>query len=879
VRFTIERIRTLVLVCAVLLVAAIGIFLAVGRFRSPFSRRDIPKRLGIDIQQEANGVTYTQAHGGHTLFKIHASKVVQLKNDHAQLHDVEIELYGADGSRVDRIQGDEFEYDQKDGTARADGPVEMTLTRPGNGSSQPAGVAAQPGNGKAPPAKGNGAPANPPSRSEILVKTSGITFDQKSGVVTTEQRVDFSSLQGQGSAVGALYDSDQGFLVLEHAVQLTSQRGQAGEPVAIRADRAAFERDANLCKLNAAAADYRGGHATAHTAQILFRDDGTAVRLEATEGFTLVTAAGTRLAAPTGAMDFDERNQPRHGHLEGGVAMDSTSGGRRVHGAAPTMELEFTPHGELRHAHLERGVEMRSEETGSAGGSGHALPTHVSRTWRSPVADIEFRTVRAEGRGRAGQGKAGQAAVEPATIHGFGGVVLTGTSQRGNDAPSRSTVAADEMDGGFGPGSILRHMTGAGHASLEENLPTGAVRTAKGDQIDAEFKERSAALNAGTGPAKADGDAGQIESAVLTGQVAMTQTPAPGARNGVSASPTQAWAGRAVYENAGEWLHLTMNPRIASGQSQITADKIDISRQTNQAFAHGNVKATYVEGAGSQGEGRFPVGETGSGRAGAGSSGVSDASLGGHGPAHVVASEAEMDQSTESATFRGHARLWQQANSISAPVIMLDHVQQTLTAQTANAAEPVTAVLLSAGATALPGGGRVDSQGRDGAKGGNSGKAGVPSVIRVRGGEFVYSDAEHKAVMRGGLLGKVTAETGTATSTSSEVELLLTPAARQDAKSSGPDSRPTGQAQVERMSAKGHVVLTSQGRSGSGEELLYTGSTGDYVLTGSPGVAPRMTDPQRGTVTGAALIFHSRDDSVSIEGGAQETETETTAPK
>jgi hypothetical protein len=40
-----------------------------------------------------------------------------------------------------------------------------------------------------------------------------------------------------------------------------------------------------------------------------------------------------------------------------------------------------------------------------------------------------------------------------------------------------------------------------------------------------------------------------------------------------------------------------------------------------------------------------------------------------------------------------------------------------------------------------------------------------------------------------------------------------------------------------------------------------------------------MTDPQRGTVTGAALIFHSRDDSVSIEGGAQETETETTAPK
>jgi hypothetical protein len=40
-----------------------------------------------------------------------------------------------------------------------------------------------------------------------------------------------------------------------------------------------------------------------------------------------------------------------------------------------------------------------------------------------------------------------------------------------------------------------------------------------------------------------------------------------------------------------------------------------------------------------------------------------------------------------------------------------------------------------------------------------------------------------------------------------------------------------------------------------------------------------MTDPQRGSATGEALIFHSRDDSVSIEGGTQETRTDTNAPK
>ncbi len=97
--------RTLVLVAGALLLVALGAFLVVGKWRNPFNRRDLPKRLGIEIQQEANGVTYTQAHEGRTLFKIHASKVVQLKKGNALLHDVKIELYGEDGSRVDRIEG------------------------------------------------------------------------------------------------------------------------------------------------------------------------------------------------------------------------------------------------------------------------------------------------------------------------------------------------------------------------------------------------------------------------------------------------------------------------------------------------------------------------------------------------------------------------------------------------------------------------------------------------------------------------------------------------------------------------------------------------------------------------------------------------------
>ena len=148
----------------------------------------------------------------------------------------------------------------------------------------------------------------------------------------------------------------------------------------------------------------------------------------------------------------------------------------------------------------------------------------------------------------------------------------------------------------------------------------------------------------------------------------------------------------------------------------------------------------------------------------------------------------------------------------------------------------------------------------------------VAEVIRVRGGDLWYSEAEERAVVHGGALGAVIAETDTAKSSSDEVDLRLMPAAKQEGVGSG-------QTEVDRLTATGHVVLTSQDRHGSGEQLAYSGVTGQYVLTGSAAAPPKLTAPGRGTVTGEALIFNSHDDSVSIEGGGHETITETTAPE
>ncbi len=102
---------------------------------------------------------------------------------------------------------------------------------------------------------------------------------------------------------------------------------------------------------------------------------------------------------------------------------------------------------------------------------------------------------------------------------------------------------------------------------------------------------------------------------------------------------------------------------------------------------------------------------------------------------------------------------------MSGPVIVLNQHLQTLVARSSDPAEPVRAVLLSAGATGRAIGTNAgQSAGQARADGKQAAQR--PSVIRVRGGDLKYSDAEHRAVMHGGALGAVIAETGTATSSS-----------------------------------------------------------------------------------------------------------------
>ena len=192
------------------------------------------------------------------------------------------------------------------------------------------------------------------------MRTSGLTFNQNRGIATTNEHVDFDLAQDSGSSMGASYDSQNGKLVLNSAVELNSQRG--ADPIHLQALHAEFERDSNICRLNSATAQFRNGKTRAQQATVLVSRRRNCAKNRLSNGLALTTAAGSQLTAPMGTLQFDEHNEPQSGQLEGGVTIDSTNDGRKLHGTAPTAALRFDAKGELRHAHLERKVDFASDE-------------------------------------------------------------------------------------------------------------------------------------------------------------------------------------------------------------------------------------------------------------------------------------------------------------------------------------------------------------------------------------------------------------------------------------------------------------------------------------------------------------------------------------
>jgi lipopolysaccharide export system protein LptA len=652
----IYRLRRWLAVIAVLFTATVAGMYFYARLRERNVLKEIPNKIGIDIKQTANGFEFSKSDGKRTQFTIRASKLKQFKFDgSAELHNVSIILYGRDSSRFDQIYGDDFSYDKKTGDVTAHGEVQIDLQANPTGQTGP----------------DQGTPKE--LKNPIHLKTQDLVFNQNSGDAATDARVDFSTPQASGWAVGVQYSGKRNVLTLVSQVHVTLAGQEAGHLVATHGT---FTRDPHQVVLEHPRLERAGGIVQSDEATFFLGKDNSVERVLATGNVNGETTAPDADQMRARADEADlllareltsgapgkaqrQQNLLHTATLSGNVHVERI-GLQPMQGNAGRAVLDFAGQNQLQKVHATDGVRLSQNAAGNRG------PTTNASANSSPAQDygitapvIDFFVVEGRRLDHAETSGAAQITISPAQHSSPLIAESSAKTAPRSSAAQHTVITAGRFDAKFaatvkGP-SRLTSVHGAPEAKIVSSAPGLPDRVSTSQTLDASFLAE-----------------GGIASIVQQGSVVYTDGQPPDKR-------TQAWADRARYTPADQILVLTGSPRVSEGGMATTAKVIRINRATDDALANGDVKSTYNE-----------LKEQPNG-----------ALLASASPIHVTSATMTTHNSPAVALYQGNARLWQDANIVEAPSIQFDRERRFLVAQ-GTAAQPVSTVLVQA-KLALPG--------------------------------------------------------------------------------------------------------------------------------------------------------------------------------
>jgi lipopolysaccharide export system protein LptA len=590
----------LIVVCA----AVAGVYFH-ARKRVHNTLKQVPEKIGIDIQQSAQGFTISKSAQGRTLFKLQASKAVQFKSDGtAELHDVAITLYGRDSSRFDQVYGKEFGYDPRSGDVTSRGEVDIDL------QSNPEGIL--------------NPDQTPPKELKNLLhlRTTNFVFNKNSGDAATNSKIEFSVPQANGSAIGANYVAAAGLLTLKSDVniQLNGPDSQT-----IHAGQAVLEKNPRQILLRSviAVAQNRRGQADELT---LFLGNDNAIQRAEARGEVEIQFIGSANKQRTQLPNANALNTVTADRLELGfrpgnlveAALFSghvhlkADGAQSAEAWAGRARMDFSGRNVLERVHADEGAKLIQAGTpaqsavGRQSGSGQGNPRPQSPQTvevTAPAMDLFVaqgnRLTRAETSG-------------PPQIS------LSAADQQSD----RTRVTADKFTAAFDSSGQLSRVHGETHARIVSPAPpqNGAAqpdRISTSDVIDAFFR-----------PGKG------IDKLLQQGHFQY------------AAGTQRAFADSATYTPENQLLVLNGSPRIVDTGMETTAIKFRINRVTGEAYADGDVKTSYNE---------LTRPDNG-------------ALLASADPIHVTARSMTAHNSG-TATYSGDARLWQNANLVAAPTI------------------------------------------------------------------------------------------------------------------------------------------------------------------------------------------------------------------
>jgi lipopolysaccharide export system protein LptA len=420
------------------------------RYRVRNALKEIPEKIGLEIQQSAQGFTISKSEEGRTLFKVQASRAVQFKETgRAELHDVSIVLYGRDASRFDQIYGSDFEYDPKSGDVIAKGEVQIDL------EANPAGLS---GADQAPPRE---------LKNPIHLRTSGLVFNQKSGNAYTKEKIEFSIPQASGSALGATYSGKTNVLTLDSQLRVTVNGDTPGVIEASRGVLSKMPRQVVLLNPRMV----RGPQTvTADQANLLLNSENTVEQVLAVGNVNAASLgkSPTRVRANQLELELSgPKNNLLHSAVLSGEVQAESLGAQPAEASAGRVVLSFSGKNVLTRIHAEQRVRLIQRQNPVP--AGHAAPQNVVVT--SPAIDF---LVAAGNRLRTAE-TAGDAQIE--------------ISPGGATQASPTMVTAAKFEARFDSQGRIQTVHGAPQARITSSTPGSPDRVSSSDVLDITFRQ------------------------------------------------------------------------------------------------------------------------------------------------------------------------------------------------------------------------------------------------------------------------------------------------------------------------------------------------------------------------------------------------------
>lgn len=348
-------------VCAIVAIAYFH-----GRARVENALKEVPGKIGIQVQQTAEGFTISRSEAGRTLFKIQAGRAVKYKaGGLIELHNVDITVHGRDSSGFDRISGKDFTYDPKSGDVSAQGEVSIDL------QANPAGIVKH-------------HETDPTElRNPIHLQTSGLVFNQKTGNAHTDEELNFEVPQARGSSSGANYNASSGVLTLLSDVQLTSTEDDSTHLVARSASINKLDRTITFVDPRAQTTSER---LSSNQAVMYLRPDNKAERVFLSGSVEIDSTGKKRNSVRAAELDVRLANNGKtlqRAFLSGNVTL-ALGGDQPSEATAERAELIFSGKNVLTSVRAEGNVNLRQQQ--AAKKSGGAQQVEMT----APVVNLQI---------------------------------------------------------------------------------------------------------------------------------------------------------------------------------------------------------------------------------------------------------------------------------------------------------------------------------------------------------------------------------------------------------------------------------------------------------------------------------------------------------